>query len=90
MARSNQWLTDGREKYIWFTQTGRELLFDIKNDPTEMHDLGQEKPERVTYWRSRLIEELAGREEGFVQDGNLVVGRAQSPTLVNAGWYQER
>jgi arylsulfatase A-like enzyme len=88
--RSNQWLTDGQEKYIWLTQSGRELLFDIESDPDEMHDLSRERPERIAYWRGRLIEELAGREEGFVQDGDLVVGRPQSPTLVNVGHYQQR
>jgi arylsulfatase A-like enzyme len=88
--RSNQWVTDGREKYIWFSQTGRELLFDLQTDPEEMHDLSQEQPERAAHWRDRLIIELEGREEGFVQDGALVVGRPQSPTLINAGRWQER
>ena len=87
---STQWLTDGREKYIWFTQTGRELLFDLQHDPTETQDLSRELPERVAFWRSRLITELAGREEGFVQNGELVVGQTQIPTLANAGRYQAR
>ena len=89
-APTHHALTDGREKYIWYTQTGRELLFDIESDPTEMHDLSRERPDRVAYWRSRLIEELTGREEGLVQNGDLVVGCPQSPTLVNEGHYQER
>lgn len=88
--RSTQWLTDGREKYIWFTQTGRELLFDLENDPEEMHDLSQTKPEHVAHWRAILKKELAGREEAFVQNGDLVVGRPQSPTLVDAGRYGAR
>ena len=28
-----QFMTDGKEKYIWFTITGREQLFDLENDP---------------------------------------------------------
>lgn len=87
---SNQWLTDGKEKYVWFSQTGRELLFDLEQDPSELHDLAGERPERVRLWRERLIQELAGREEGFVQDGVLVPGRAQGPTLANAGTYDPR
>ena len=87
---ANQWLTDGHEKYIWFTQTGRELLFDLDEDPTELRDLVTARPEQVAMWRARLMEELAGREEGFVQDGELVVGRPQSPTLVSVGRYQAR
>ena len=82
---SNHWVTDGREKYAWFSQTGRELLFNIADDPQEMHDLSKEQSERLTYWREKLVQELVGREEGFVQDGKLIVGRPQSPTLKHAG-----
>ena len=28
-----QYLTDGREKYVWFTQSGREQLFDLVRRP---------------------------------------------------------
>ncbi len=87
---SNQWLTDGHEKYVWFSQTGRELLFDLDVDPTELHDLSDEAPDRVKYWRNRLVVELSGREEGFVREGVLVVGQSQSPTLVDAGRYAQR
>jgi hypothetical protein len=74
-----------REKYAWFSQTGRELLFNIADDPQEMHDLSKEHPERLSYWREKLIQELVDREEGFVQDRKLIVGRPQSPTLKHAG-----
>lgn len=87
---STQWLTDGHEKYIWFTQSGRELLFDLQRDPTELHDLARQRPERVRYWREHLITELEGREEGFVQNGELVVGCKQSTTLKDAGWAMDR
>ncbi len=87
---ANQWLTDGHEKYIWFTQTGRELLFNLDADPTELHNLADEQPARVQQWRARLIEELRGREEGFVQHDDLVVGRPQSPTLSDPGRYKPR
>ncbi len=87
---SNQWLTDGHEKYIWFTQTGRELLFNLDDDPTELHNLAAAQPARAKQWRSQLIEELQGREEGFVQNNDLVVGRPQSPTLSDPGRYQAR
>ena len=38
---NNHYLTDGREKYIWLSHTGRELLFDLEDDPGEL-------PERLT------------------------------------------
>lgn len=87
---ANQWLTDGHEKYVWFTQTGRELLFNLDDDPTELHDLSATEPARIDHWRDRLIEELSGREEGFVQGGSLIAGRPQSPTLSDPGRYGER
>jgi arylsulfatase A-like enzyme len=87
---STQWLTDGREKYIWFTQSGRELLFDLQTDPAELYNLSAEHPDRIAYWRAHLIAELEGREEGFVHNGELVVGCQQSATLKDAGWPMDR
>lgn len=70
------YLTDGHRKYVWFTQTGREHLFDIDNDPDELHDLsGTANADVLNVWRQRLVETLADRPEGFVRDGGLVVGR---------------
>ena len=85
-----QWLTDGREKYVWFPQSGRELLFDLQQDPHECRNLAADGPEAVAFWRQRLIQELSGREEGFVQDGQLMTGRPQSSTLTDAGYYRTR
>lgn len=74
---STQWITDGREKYIWYSQTGEEQFFNLAEDPRELHNLmdSPQAQERIHYWRSVLIQELEGREEGYVQDGSLVVGR---------------
>lgn len=69
---SNQWLTDGHEKYCWFSKSGRELLFNLDNDPEECLNLAAKKPERTQFWRSLMIRELTGRPEGYVQDGRLV------------------
>ena len=82
---SNFWLTDGHEKYIWFSQTGRELLFDLETDPNECHDLSATQPARLAAWRQRLVTELSDRPEGFVDGQALVVGRPQQATLDHAG-----
>lgn len=85
-AESNQWLVTENEKYVWFTQSGRELLFDLQADPGELRDLSSAQPERVAHFRNLLMRELEGREEGFVERDALIAGRPQSPTLPHAGW----
>ena len=82
---SNQWLTDGREKYIWWSQSGCEQFFDLTEDPRELHDLASARGERVAAWRARLVDELRGREEGFVDGDRLVPGRPQRSALAHAG-----
>lgn len=82
---SNQWLTDGRWKYAWYSQTGAEQLFDLVEDPQELHNLAPSQPDLVAAWQERLVRELAGREEGYVQDGQLVVGRPPQRILAEAG-----
>ncbi len=82
---SNHWLCDGRWKYVWLSQTGEERLFDLEADPQELHDLSATQVEAKEVWRSRLIERLRDRPEGFVADGRLVAGRPQAPTLEHAG-----
>jgi arylsulfatase A-like enzyme len=76
-AGSIHWLTDGQEKYVWFSDTGHEQLFDLEEDPQELRDLARVAAarSRVEQWRDALIQELADREEGFVADGRLVAGR---------------
>ena len=77
--QGNQWVTDGHQKLIWYTQTGEEQFFDLDADPREMnnsiHDT--DSSERVAMWRQRLIDELSDRPEGFVSDGRLVAGQSE-------------
>jgi arylsulfatase A-like enzyme len=70
-------LTDGREKYVWFVADGREQLFDLENDPGEIHDLaGDPKAKgRLASWREQLAGELKDREEGFSDGKRLIPGR---------------
>ena len=78
---SNQWLTDGHEKYCWFSRAGFELFFDLDADPDETHDLSKERPERVAFWRERMVQELKDRPEPFVKDGKLQNGFAPDSML---------
>ena len=83
--RSNHWLTDGHEKYCWFSQTGRELLFDLDNDPRELHDLSAKNSARTTHWRNLLIRELADRPENYTDGKTLRVGCTPYSSLAWAG-----
>ncbi|MCK5738688.1 arylsulfatase [bacterium] len=80
---SMQYLTDGRQKYIWHSRTGVEQLFDLTSDPTELFDLAAkvENADAVAGWRQRMITELSGREEGFSDGKQLISGKPSSPCL---------
>ncbi len=80
-----QALTDGHIKYIWRPHDGAELLFDLNTDPREEHDLSADAGhhELLITWRSRLIEQLAPRSEGFSDGHHLISGRRYLP--LNAG-----
>ncbi len=75
--RENYWaaLTDGHQKYIWFFLTGREQLFDLDQDPGELHDLTSDRNflEDLKKWRQRMVDHLSERGEGFVKSGQLVI-----------------
>ncbi|MCE5251997.1 arylsulfatase [bacterium] len=72
---SNHWnaLTDGRYKYIYHAMNGGEQLFDLYNDPGELHDLSMEPGNRgkVREWHARMVQHLAERGEPFVVNGDL-------------------
>lgn len=62
-AQGVQYLTDGREKYIWHWKLGEEQLFDLTTDPQECHDLSgrSEHAARLRLWRQRMIDCLEPR-----------------------------
>jgi arylsulfatase A-like enzyme len=80
------YLTDGRTKYCWFSQTGEELLFDLEADPREQHNLAGTAGAagRLKVWREQLVERLHDRPEGFVEGGRLVAGKQHGPLVSGA------
>ena len=70
----SQYVTDGREKYIWFHHTGKELFFDLAADPRECHNLaGQPGMEsRIELWRKRLADTNEKRGDKRGRNGKLV------------------
>ena len=86
-APIHQTLTDGKEKYIWFVADGREQFFDLTTDPHEQHDLSRDPSaaDRLACWRSRLIEQLQNRPEGFTDAHRLIPGRPYRALLPHGG-----
>lgn len=76
-------MTDGREKYIWFSQSGREQFFDLQTDPTELHDLiaSPAHQQGIAQWRKKLVQKLDKRPEGFVQRERLVAGQPHTKLI---------
>ena len=77
------YLVSERWKYIWRSQTGQELLFNLESDPQELHDCSGEGD--VGRWCSRLAEQLDWRPEGFSENGRLVAGRPHRAFVPDKG-----
>ena len=79
-----QYLTDGKEKYIWFPVTGQEQLFDLVEDPQECRDLARvpEAEDRVAKWRDRLVRELEGRSDGLSDGQRLILQEGPTSPLL--------
>jgi arylsulfatase A-like enzyme len=80
---SNQFIVTERDKYIWFSATGREQYFNLANDPYETREASAEYPERVSELREMLVSELTGREEGYVENGRLSPGKNKAKAVLS-------
>lgn len=80
---SFHYITNGKEKYIWYSQTGNEQYFDLVKDPHEMHNAIDDDvySDNIHERRTQLIKELDGREEGYSDGESLIVGRPVKSTL---------
>ena len=74
---SNHFVVTSRDKYVWFSRSacplGEEQYFDLERDPEERHNAinDPQYADRIAQLRAWLMEDLAGRPEGFVEDGRL-------------------
>jgi arylsulfatase A-like enzyme len=75
MEEAMHYLTDAKEKYIYFPYSGEEQFFDLSNDRQELHDLSNDQAsgKRVKVWRDRLIRLLGKRGDGFSDGKKLLV-----------------
>lgn len=71
------------DKFVWYSQTGRELYFDLERDPHETHNAAADPGcgPRVDQLRRLLAGELAGREEGYSDGQRLITGRPPQNVL---------
>lgn len=78
-----QFLTDGKEKYIWYTLTGEEQFFDLTADPDELYNLAADpaSKNRLCLWRSRMVAELAGRTDDGLSDGKHLIAGKTLPSV---------
>jgi hypothetical protein len=73
----HHYLVSDTMKYIWFSDSGQEMLFHLKNDPRELHNLATDADaeKRLGPWRVRMMQALKGRPEGFSDGQRLIPGR---------------
>lgn len=73
---SCQWIVTERDKFVWFSSTGRRQYFNLVCDPDEMHNAIDDADcaARIAELENLLIRELSWREEGFIQNGRLTPG----------------
>lgn len=78
-----QFVVGSRYKFVWFTRSGRELLFDLQDDPEEKRNLA-DKPQYsrlAAEWRDRLIAELAMRPQDKMTDGKKLTPGVSLPAV---------
>jgi len=65
---------DERYKLIWYPVGNRFHLFDVREDPREMHDLSDDPAHREQRERleTLLLDELYGSDLPWIRDGRLV------------------
>lgn len=80
---SNHYIVTQKDKYIWYSQTGKELYFRLQSDKNELHNkMGDESAkERAHILKELLIRELEGREEGYSDGTKLIAGQKPVNTL---------
>ncbi len=78
-----QYLTDGQDKYVWHPVTGKEELFNLAQDPCELHNEAGDRParDRLDSWRKRLIAIFKQRPQDKLTNGKRLLPRRPLPSV---------
>jgi arylsulfatase len=73
-ATACRMIREGRHKLIYYPVGNRCQLFDIENDPRELHDLAgaESHADTLAHMSMHLMSNLYGGDDAWVQDGQLV------------------
>jgi len=85
-----QYLTDGKTKYIYLPGLDEEQLFDLDNDPGELHNAAVDPAysDILAKWRKEIVTILDARGEGYT-DGKKPVSWTDKEPIVSPE-YQKR
>ena len=74
---SNHYIVTARDKFIWFSQSGKAQYFDLQADPRETCDriFDPAAARRIDEMRRLLIGELIDREERYTDGTDLIAGK---------------
>ncbi len=75
-----QAVTDGKEKFIWDCQSGREWFFDLQTDPGETRNLVDDP--RADAWRQRLVAVLAESPLAMLTEGGRLRSGQTFPAVL--------
>lgn len=80
----NHYIVTSKYKYIWYTQTGETQFFDLETDPNELVNkiASPQYKKKIGYLKDILIHELKDRAEGYIKDGDFVVGCKESSIML--------
>jgi len=81
--RGWQFVTDGKEKFIWDSKSGEEWFFNLSTDSEERVNRISDPTykDRVALWRRRLVGVLAQRPRDGLSDGERLIPGKIAPTV---------
>ncbi len=84
-------ITDGRWKYIWYSEGGTEQLFDLQTDPKELRNMAGsgQHGDQLTRLRDQVIRRQQERNSPLVENGRLVARPVEEDSVTdrrNRSW----